>query len=440
MIVMIRNYLNAGRTSLFKGEWSLKGGTLLMILVYLMRGVLSYFYLFIAVRLLGTVAYGSFSVLYSGFTMIGFILGQSFETLISKYTAEAASQQLNLRSIFLKVGIVFGVVSIFIVLVAIVSENYLASRLFNEDLSLYWFMICIGLGESIDMTSRGILRGLRAIGLYGTSFVINMTLRFLTLLLFVKVFNLGLRGAAIGLLLAMALSILINIAFYSQIARTSKIHKAQNFLIGNRELRAYMSSMLWMFTAMALYFHTGPMLIKAQGGVASAKLAGMFLLATYLTRLPAQLAESLTVNLLPHLANVSVQANLDKTRNTIRKSFKILIPLGTLSVIGLYLFGPWILSIFSNEYIYSRNGMALLAINGFMIILTNVLAQLLLSRSKTRHVAFAWFVGCAIFFGASLLNGLPVLTSLEWGYLVSSIIMFFIVSISVKVEIYGRSS
>ena len=438
MLALIRNYLQAGRTSLFKGEWSLKGGTLMMILVYLMRGVLSYLYLFIAIRLLGTIAYGSFSVLYSGFTMIGFILGQSFETLISKYTAEAASQQLNFRNLFQKLGIVFGIIGIFFVFLALISEKYLASQLFSEDISLYWFMVCVGLGESIDMTSRGILRGLRAIGLYGTSFVINMALRFLTLILFVKVFDMGLRGAAIGLLLAMAISILINVAFYSKVARTSKIHKAQDFVIGNRELRVNISSMLWMFGAMALYYHSGPMLIKAQGGEASAKLAGMFMLATYLTRIPAQLAESLTVNLLPHLADISIQADLEKTRNTIRKSFNILIPLGILSVIGLYLVGPWILSIFSNEYNYSRNGIALLAINGFMIILINVLSQLLLSRSKTRQVAFAWFVGCAIFFSASLLKGLPVLTSLEWGYLVSSVSMFFVVSMSVKVEIYGR--
>jgi O-antigen/teichoic acid export membrane protein len=438
ILISIRNYLQAGRASLFKGEWSLKGGTLMMILVYLLRGILSYLYLYIAVRLLGTIVYGSFSVLYSGFTMVAFILGQSFETLISKYTAEAVSKHLSLRNLFKKIGGIFGIITIIVASLALITQKFIATRLFSEDLSLFWFMICIGIGESIDMTARGVLRGLRAIGLYGASFAINMALRFLTLILFVNVFDMGLIGAAIGLLLTMAVSILININFYLIVARASNIHQAQNFEISNNELHSYIFSMLWMFVAMALYYHSGPMLIKAQGGEIATKMAGMFMLATYLTRIPAQLGESLTVNLLPHFANISFQADREKSLDTIRKSFNILIPLGILSVVSLYLLGPWILNIFSDEYNYSRNGIMLLAINGFMIILMNVLSQLLLSRSKTRQVAFAWFAGCGIFFGASFLPGLPMLTRLELGYLVSSIIMFIIVFTETKAEIYAK--
>lgn len=431
-------YIKNGKKSLFKGEWSLTGGTLMMILVYLTRGIFSYVYLFVAVRMLGTIAYGSFSVLYSGFTMVGFVLGQSFETLISKYVAEATSQQLYLGNLFRKISTAFGIITAVIILFGLIFNDYLMPLLFSEDPILYWFMICVGIGESIDMTSRGILRGLRAIGLYGVSFVINMALRFFTLVIFVQVFQMGLRGAVIGLILSMCLSIFVNIAFYLKLKSNLTENFGGIFIINNHHLSQYLFSMLWMFIAMAFYYHSGPMLIKATGGENAPRLAGMFMLATYLTRIPAQLAESLTVNLLPHLASKKAQADMKESWITIRKSIQILIPFGLLSVAGLYFLGPWILSVFSNEYTYTRNGIVLLALSGFLIILLNVLSQLLLSRSKTRQIAFAWFVGCGIFFGSSLLHGIPIITRLELGYLVSSLIMFLLVYLSAKSEVNAR--
>lgn len=416
---------------LTKKDWGLLNGTFIMFFVFIVRGIFSYLYLLIAVRLLGVTQYGSFSVLYSGFTIISFVLGQAFETLISKYVAEAKSKGQNLSVIFKKTLTIFGIVTVLLCFTALLLKNLFVQRLFPEAPYLFWYMVLIGIMESMDMTTRGVLRGSKAIGFYGISFVLNMAFRFLTLLMFVQQLDMGLQGAAVGLSITMMISVVFNMFFISK-SRTVSSEQQQS--TEGTNLGQYFISMIFMYTFMALYYHSGPILIKASQEINAAMLSGMFMLAAYLTRIPAQLAEAFTVNLLPHLSDVKLQNDLQKSWRFIQVSYMILIPLGILSILGLIIVGPWFMQLFSGEYSYTRMGIGLLAANGFLIILINIPAQLLLSRSKTVLVAINWLLGCLIFMGFSFVKALPVLTRLELGYFVSAVVMFLIMYLGAKIE------
>lgn len=421
----------AGLMDQFKSKflqqgWGVLSGTILMSGVYVVRGAVSYGYMAVAVRLLGTNQYGLFSIMYSIFTMISFVFGQAVETLLSKYVAEAVSSGLGYTQLLKRVFGMSMLISLIIAISGILLPQSIIALVLPEAPYLFYFVVAIGILESYDMGLRGILRGMQAMGFYGISLVLQMTMRLLFLVFFVRFYQWGLLGAGISLIIAFLISIFITILFLIRLNDQKKVVKISEFHPDNKAILRYLFSMLVTFGLMAIYYFSAPLLIKGNDPQGANELAGMFMLAVYVSRIPFQLSDALSVNLLPRLSRVDIQSDANKAVVYIKQTYKFLIPFGLMTIFGLFIFGPWLLKIFHGNYEYSNLGMALLGVNVTFLILMSVPSQILLSRSKTIFMSFCWIVGCVIFIGISLIAPIAGLVRFELGYVLSSLAMFIL--------------
>ena len=422
---VIRSIRCLDKETFWKPDWGVQGGTIVSGVSLVLRAFLNCSFLLIIARLLGTFYYGSFSVLYSGFTIISFILGQAAETSLTKYVAEARSSQTSYAVLLSKATGWLSVLSLILIVSGFLARDIVVARLFPEAPYLFYFLLGIGILESWDMALRGILRGMRAIGMYAVSVMIQMSLRLVLGVLLTYWTGGQLVGTGVGIFVAMAISVLVTICFLRHLRHYKVYADIQYDTTG---ISKYLASMIATFCLMAFYYHSGPLLIKIQKVEFANELAGMFMVAAYFSRVLLQLSEPLTINLLPRLSGMDVQGNADKAWHYIVQSYQLIVPWTLLSVIGLYFFGPWVVRTFHREYLYSNTGMGMLGLNSAFMTLHSIASQLLLSRSKTNVVVMSWLVGCVILTMVSLLGLLwSVTTRLEIGYVASSALMLGIV-------------
>jgi len=409
--------------------WGVRYGTLIMAVALILRGIMNYVYFWVAAQSLGIYEYGSFSILFSSVAIVYFVLGQSAETLLSKYIAEANSSQQGYKSLLRRIILWLLVVSIIFIIVGFIAQNIITIKLFPEAPGLFYFLIGISLLESWDMTLRGVLRGLRAIGMYAMSIIVQMFLRLAIFVLFVNVLGWRIVGAGISILIAMAISILITLFFLKYLWEHETETTTHEYPF-TADILKYLYSLVLTFSLVAVYYHGGPLFIKTLAVERVNEKAGMFMLATYLSRLPLALSESLTINLLPRLSNVDMQGNINRAWRYIVRIYQFVLPACVLVVVGLYSWGPWLLQIFNKEYEYSHIGMGLLGLNVSLMILFLISAQFLLSRSKTNMVIVSWLVGCVVLIVISAFGPWPIITRLEVGYVASSALMLGIAHFS----------
>jgi O-antigen/teichoic acid export membrane protein len=416
-------------------NWGVKANITYMAFSYLTTSLLTFIYQMLAVRLLQPEQYGVVTVLYSSILILLPFMGQTFELTLCKYVSSSNAKDEN--SLPLIRNILFWQVTVMLlfVLLSVLLRDVIIERLFPEAPYFYYIFIASGMFWGLELAARGIIRGLQDFKYYG-AFAVTMNLsRIGFLLLLTGVAKKGLVGAGLSILIASWVNILLFIFWYLKSGHRLKgVYKP--IQISRLELLKSIGPTMVFWGCVAYFQSIGPVLIKLFADQRANELAGLFLVASMIVRLPLTLSDALFSNLFPQINRSLVQRDWTMIKYYINKSYQLLIPLLLFTIIGIYFLGPTIIRWFSPEFSYERFGLTLLMVSTSIIILAAVYNQFLLARQETLNmVIFGWFMGSFVLTASVLLIPGNILHRIEISYLLSSTVIWVLLAIFTKREI-----
>lgn len=405
-----------------KKAWGVKSGTIFMAFSYILTTIFVFGYQMIAIRLLKPTQYGLVSILYSSVVLVSLFMGQTFEVTLSKFISEYEAHGHNYLSLIKKTWLwQFLSLSIFVVL-AIFIKNIIVHNLFPEAPFYFAFLISCVCCYGIETGLRGVMRGLRDFGYFGTLVISLNFFRILYLIIFVGVMKQGLFGAGLSILLAPITNIFISMLWYRKHWGDFECYQQEKQdLLTFRELGPFIFPTMAMFGLGAYFYNTGPMFIKIFGGQSANETAGLFLIAVMISRLPLQLSEALSVNLLPNMSHSCARGDWRGIINYITRSYQLFIPISIIAISGIYLFGPNIIRIIYPEFSYDRLGLSILMAGTSVIMLVASENQFLLAQKKMTNVVFSWLAGCVVLTLFVYFMPGDILIRLQSGYLFGGI-------------------
>lgn len=405
-----------------KRTWGVKTGTIYMAFSYSLTALFIFGFQLIAVRLLKPNQYGLISVLYSSVVFVSLFLGQTFELTLSKYVSEYEANGQN-YFLLIKHTWIWQLSSmiIFIVL-SMIFKTIIVRSLFPEVPYFYYIFLACGIFYSMEIGFRGVMRGLREFGYFGTLTITLNLFRIIYLVLFVGVFELGLFGAAISILIASLTNLLITFFWYRGVWSKLKGH-GQIFqtTYGFWNLGKFILPTMAMFGLGAYFNNTGPLFIKLLGGESSNEIAGLFLIAVMVSRLPLQLSEALSTNLLPNMSRQSALGDWQGIKYYLIRSYQLFLPISLVAIVGFYLIGPFIIQIIYPEFSYNRLGMTTLVVSTSVLMFVAPLNQFLLARKRVAYVVDGWMIGGVVLTLFVVFMQGNILTRLEIGYLAGAL-------------------
>lgn len=405
----------------FKGAWGIKAGTIYMAFSYTLTTLFIFGFQTIAVRLLQPDQYGLVSVLYSSVVFVSLFLGQTFELAISKYLSE---YQINGRSYFVLVQRIWlwqSLTLLFFIFLSILFRDRIINGLFPEIPEYYYLFVACGVFYSIEISLRGVMRGLRNIGVFGTLSISLHLFRIVYLLIFVGLFEFGLMGAGFSIFLASFTNLVLIFAWFRSAWGELTGEPSKNQELTFWQLGKYIIPTMAMFGFSTYFYNTGPSFIKLVGGVTANETAGLFLIAVMISRLPLQLSEAFSVNLLPNMSRLVVLGDWRQIKYYIKKSYQIFIPISLVSIIGIYWLGPFVLRIIYPDFVYNRLGLAVLVLGTSVIMLVAAFIQFLLAYNKVSNIVMGWVVAGLILTIIVIYMPGDILTRLETGYLAGAL-------------------
>ncbi|MFC2036377.1 lipopolysaccharide biosynthesis protein [Chloroflexota bacterium] len=404
--------------------WGIKAGTVYMAFATGVSALLMIGFQMMAVRLLKPAQYGSVSVLYAAVLILFPFTGQTFELAMARYIPKHEANGEDSLAVMRKILFCQASTMFCLVGIALLFRDLITENLFPESPSFFGILLLSTVVLGFELGIRGILRGLREFGSYGTLGIVLNFARIAFLLIFVNVMNLGLTGAGLSILLAPLASLLLWPVWYPRIRARLK-GKSPVTPVTIRNLLKFLAPIMPIWGCAAFFYSIGPVWIKSLGGVSANELAGLFLIATLVTRLPLQLSQALFANLLPNMSRLSAQDDWRKIKYYITKSYMIFVPLLLAAIVGTYLLGPLAISLFYPAFSYSRQGLTLLMVGTAAVVLAGTETQFLLSRSKGSSVLVAWLLGCLVLTGVVLLGSWSILFRLELGYVLGGLLIWF---------------
>ena len=365
-------------------------------------GVTSYGYLVVAARRLDASQFAQLSVVWTALFTIGPGLFLPLEQAVAQRLAAGASPEQLLR----RAATLAATLLALLVALSLALAPFISRRLLDSDVALFWAMLLTNCALAPVHLSRGLLAGTGQFRAYGMQLAFDGTVRLLGAIV--------LAVAGVGSVTAYACVLIV-----SQLSAT-----ALSLAVARRPVRRAISATPPSATAtgwVGLASGLGWMLVAAlasqslaNGGTVVVKafarpgdaVAGHFLTAVVLTRLPLFLFAALQASLLPLLARRIAAGDVGGAAAGVRRLLAILGLVGAVASVVLLLAGPELDAlVFGSEFRVARLPMVILSVASTFFILAAGLGQALLALESAAQVAAGWLSGTAVFLLALVLPG-----------------------------------
>jgi O-antigen/teichoic acid export membrane protein len=172
--------------------------------------------------------------------------------------------------------------------------------------------------------------------------------------------------------------------------------------------------------ALAL-LNAAPVVVKLLSSGAEADKASWLFAGMLLSRVPLYFFQAIQATFVPELSGQRGAGEHEAFRAGLRKLTIAVIMIGTVSVIGSAMLGPWaVRTFFGSDYQLGVRDMALLALGASIYMLALTLSQALIALEHHGRAALGWVIGVAAFL-LTVLVGSDVLLRAELAYVVGSV-------------------
>jgi O-antigen/teichoic acid export membrane protein len=271
-------------------------------------------------------------------------------------------------------------------------------RVFNGHWSFLIATVLTLIGFLLTYSSRGILIVEHRSARYAQLMTAESFLRILFALALVAF--IGASGSSVSLAVSLA-ALLVGLASYYSVR--SHISLKVNWKNANLKSTETFRPLLVASLATLLLLNLGPFIVQFVAG-AEAAVAGLFLNALTLSRLPIMLGPVLQARLVPSVSAILSREEFPTLGKLIGKGLRGLIIGGALFVTGFALFGDTVIVIlFGGNTTLDHLDLALLAIPTFLYLLAIAFQSVLVALKETNKIAKSWVFGLLAYLLALLL-------------------------------------
>jgi O-antigen/teichoic acid export membrane protein len=191
----------------------------------------------------------------------------------------------------------------------------------------------------------------------------------------------------------------------------------------SRALGYLLAASLCAYTLMNI----GPVLVKVLATDAETKIAGRFLSAVVVARIPLFLFQAIQAALLPKLTGLASAGRLGDFRAGLRRLLSVVAVLAVLGTIVGYLLGPFVVRTMSGpEFDMTHRTMGLLAAGSGFYMMALALAQAVIALGGHRRQLVGWFSGVVALLFTTWLASDDLYLRVELGLLVGSLVAFVV--------------
>jgi O-antigen/teichoic acid export membrane protein len=388
-----------------------QSGTVAVTTGLVVQGVTTYGFLTVAARGMSEAEFSVVAALWSAVFALANGLFSPLEQETTRAVAERVARGERLGPVIGRVVVLGTAMVLLVAVVLTVAREPLSARVFSGRMPMVAVLaIAVG-GAAAVFLVRGILAGTRRYWTYAAQLAGDGTVRLL-----VSVFLVA-AGAATAVRLGAVLAVvpILTLAMLLPVIPRS----------GGRPRSGRWSEVTanlgWLVLAAVGSYgiaNAGPIVLQVIGGQ-DPGLAGRFLAAFVVVRIPLFFTSALQASLLPRLVTAVEDGDDTAFVAALGRMVAVVGGLGSLVLAGFAVGGPQLVSLlFGARYQVTRFDVVVLGASSVLFVLATLMQQAALALGGHRAVAVCWSVGAALFTAACLLPLDPVLR-LETGYLVS---------------------
>jgi O-antigen/teichoic acid export membrane protein len=368
----------------------LPAGTLVVGVGLLVAGVSAYGFVALSTRVLGEVRYGPLGALWALVFLAGPGLFLPVEQEVSRAIAARRARRLGGAPVVRRAAIAGAGLLLAVLIVLGGTSRWAVDHIFDQQLLLLTGL-ALGLAAALAAhLTRGCLSGTGNFRGYGTFIGADGFIRFLgcALLALIGVRTAGLYGIALGIagLLAVPVALRVQRPRLEEGPESSwsEINTALGYLL---------------MASLCAYgiMNIGPVLVQGLASPAEADLAGRFLPAVIVSRIPLFLFQAVQAALLPKLAGLASAGRLGDFRNGLRRLLVVVAGLAVVGTIGGWAIGPFVVKIMSGpQFELSHRTLGLLAAGSGFYMLALAVAQAVIALGGHRDQAVGWVAGLGV--------------------------------------------
>jgi O-antigen/teichoic acid export membrane protein len=364
------------------GSIGLTGGLLLL-------GVTAYVFLLLAGHVLGDEEYAPLGVLW----ILVFLVGPGFlypiEQEVSRAIAARRAQGLGVGPIVRRATVIATVIVAALVVMTFAASPLLDDELFNDQSLLLFALVLSFVSYGAAYVGRGVFAGTGRLNRYGILIAGEGVWRLLAAIVFVFI---GIDTAGpYGLLVGIGPLVALLIALLGARRLVDDGPPASW-----SELTSSLGNLIAGGVLAQILVNSAPLVVKYQVDASQQALAGAFVKAVVITRIPLFLFQAIQAMMLPKLTHLATANEHGGFRTALREICLAVALLGALGTLGALVLGDVALKLFGSDYPLPRRDITLLAAGNAMFLLAITVSQALIALKMQRHTLYGWAAGVAV--------------------------------------------
>jgi O-antigen/teichoic acid export membrane protein len=386
-------------------------------------GLSAYGFVALSSRVLGEVRYGPLGALWALVFLAGPGLFLPVEQEVSRALAHRRARGLGGAPVVYRAAAVGIGLLLVVVAVLAATSPWSVDRMFDHQVLLLIGLV-LGLAAALAAhLTRGCLSGTGNFKGYGVFIGADGFIRFLgcALLALIGVRTAGWYGVALGIAGLLAVPVALRV-------QRPRLDPGPESTWG--EISTALGYLLMASLCAYGIMNIGPVLIQVMATPAEADLAGRFLPAVIVARIPLFLFQAIQAALLPKLSALASAGRLADFRNGLRRLLTVVAGLAVVGTFGGWLAGPLAVRIMSGpEFELGHRTLGLLAAGSGFYMLALAVAQAVIALGGHREQAVGWASGMAVVLLVTWIASDDLYLRVELGLLAGSVAAFGIMAV-----------
>lgn len=371
-------------------------GAWLLPATMVVSGVLTYAFLVLAARRLGTTAYGHVGVLWAAIFIAAIVVFRPIEQTASRTIADRLARGGEAVTVLRSLAAIVGAIVVLAAIGLGLGWNLLRDRVFHGDEFLTVSFVAGVAAYGAAYVVRGVVGGVRWFAGYGLGLIADGVVRLAVAAPLLVVASEHLAAAA--LVAAGAGGAILPLALGRRRLKDLAVGgAAPRFHAGAAIAFAAPASII--AAADQALVNGGPLLVIAAGGRDASRTAGIVFAATMLVRAPVYVFQGLAASLLPNLTRLHATRDRARFAWALRRTLLVLGAAGAAIAVGAAAAGPAAMRLYGSGFAASRLDLALLGIGVGCYLGAATLSQALLSFDACAPAAVAWTASAALYVG-----------------------------------------
>ena len=378
-------------------------------------GLTAYGFLVVAARALGPEAYAPLSALWAVVFLVGPGCFIPIEQELARSLAARRAAGLGGGPVIRRAATLGGGALLFLTVACTIAGLVLLDRLFDGEALLVVGLLLSLAGYYAEHLARGVLSGYGRFRPYGIALATEGILRLVGCVVLAAV---GVATAGpYGVVLGAAPLIATAVALRGQHDLAPPGPEADR-----RELTVALGWLLAGSVLAQSLANAGPVAVKLLADDSERAVAGRFLAALIVARVPMFLFTAVLAPALPRLARMAAAGDRRGFDTGLRRLLALVTALGGAGTVAALVAGPTVVrTLFGADFELPAHDLATLAVACAAYLFAMTLAQALIAVSGHGRVAMAWLAG-VVSFGVVTALGSDLLTRVELGMVTGGVV------------------